>query len=76
MKNFDSSNTVNFFTGRAPDAFAVRLRVGHIAGVDQIEKQPTGNHHALVQYLLLKRRCGREMIELSAAPESLQRQHA
>lgn len=48
MKNFDSSNTVNFFTGRAPDAFAVRLRVGHIAGVDQIGKQPTGNHHALV----------------------------
>ena len=48
MKNFDSSNRVNFFTDRAQDAFAVRVRVGHIAGVYQIGKQPTGNHHALV----------------------------
>ena len=48
MKNFDSGDRINFFTGRAPDVFAVRVRVGRIAGVHRIVKQPAGNNHAPV----------------------------
>ena len=48
MKYFDPANWVNFFTSRAPDAFAVRIRVRGIALMHRIVKEPTGDCHSLV----------------------------
>jgi len=48
MKNFDPADRVNLFTSRAQDAFAIRIRVRRIAFMDQIVKEPAGDHHALV----------------------------
>jgi len=48
MKNLDPADRVQFFTSRAPDAFAVRIRVRRIAFMHRIVKEPSGDHHALV----------------------------
>jgi len=67
MKNFDPADGVYFFTGRAPDVFAIRIRVRRIAFMHQIVKEPAGDHHALVSYLFLERGRGRKMIKSPGA---------
>ena len=46
IKEIDSSDVMDFYTGQAPDVFAVRVRIGCIGGVHRIVKQSVGNHHA------------------------------
>lgn len=52
MKNFDATDRVNFFTRRAPDFFAIWIRIRGIGLMDQIVKEPAGNHYPFVQYTL------------------------
>ena|SRR5437867_11448449 len=48
MENPNAGDGVNFFAGRAPDVFAIGVRVRRIGCVNQIVTEPAGDHHALV----------------------------
>ncbi len=46
MEKFNPADTVNFFASRAPDVFAMRIRIRRIAFMHRIVKEPAGDHHS------------------------------
>jgi hypothetical protein len=67
MKNLGPADRVNFFTSRTPDAFAMRIRIRRIGFIHRVVEEPSGNHHALVKYLLVERSRGRKMVKSPSA---------